>query len=404
MMAKKTKRHGGEKLPPKVSQDQKGLNTSAFAVLPGLFSEPAQEDSAQQSLKTVVAVARVETVKKARYVQDDEPSSRLSEADIDDASGMSDMEIFLQSVSNIDRTDVLNRKFSEKLVPAAQSKAESGDRLTMTPQEREFALFTQEMALSNVKRIEEAKAIKASSTRKKNGRDSELIKHESQPASIDALWEQAIAAEEEQASATKDADLAKGQANAMSQAPVARVEAVASAKEVSVAMPQREVKTVFPDQPVGPAHQSGGGELRKRLQTERALGQVVGTSRQLVPHFKKQELGPNWGELRPDQVVFIEEIKTYEERFGTLSGLKLRGFALVAGLSRFEAFVAASFENKTRYGSLFFGDASSGKDVENQLREKILKRLKSDERILKFAPALDAENTFTTIYLAFVRH
>lgn len=386
-MAKKSKRHGGSKLPPKASQDPKRLNTNAFAVLPGLFGEASQEEIEAYSLKTVVTLARVDANKKAQQAQEKAQSSRLYEPDVDDMSGMSDLDVFLQSVSDIDRTDVLNRKFSEKSGPIAQDKDEHQDRLTMTAEERELALFTQEMALSNVKRIEAPVPIKGARNRKKGSRVSEQIANSPLTGSNDDLWEQSIA-DEEQVLLEASVKAAEQGSDVNAQAPQAR-----KATPVKESLPesQTEVKTVSAQQ-------------RVRTLPPRAPVQAIRSSRQMVPDFKKLDITPKWEALRPDQKAFILEIKAYEQRFGRLTSLKLRGFVLEAGMSRFEDFIEACFENKTRYGSLFFGEALSAKGVENQLREKILMRLKSDERIEKFAPDLDADNTFTTIYLAFVRY
>lgn len=389
-MAKKSKRHGGSKLPPKTSQDPKGLNTNAFAVLPGLFGEASQEEIEAYSLKTVVALARVDANIKAQQAQEKAQSSRLHEPDVDDMSGMSDLDIFLQSVSDIDRTDVLNRKFSEKSAPIAQDKAEHQDRLSMTAEEREFALFTQEMALSNVKPIEAPTLMKGARDRKKSSRVSEQMANSPLTDSNDDLWEQSIA-DEEEVLIQDSAKAAEQRSDANAQAPQAREAVKATPVQEPLAEPQTDVKTA-------------SAEQRVRTLPPRAPVYGIRASRQLVPDYKKQDMGPKWEPLRPDQKAFILEIKAYEQRFGKLISLKLRGFVLEAGMSRFEDFIEACFENKTRYGSLFFGDALSAKGVENQLREKILMRLKSDERILKFAPAMDAENTFTTIYLAFVRY
>ncbi len=177
-MAKKNKRESTE---PQLDMS-KGFGSSAFASLKSLQDKRRAEESEQQAEARRQEEARMRREAEARK-QAAGSRSRYTAEDVFDDSNMTDAEIFAASMAQFETGDIYQSKFNTKEPPVAK-KAPEEKHLSMTDEEREFAIFTQEMAMSNVQRLAEpAKPVHKTRNKKKyQNAEIEAI----QPVSVDA--------------------------------------------------------------------------------------------------------------------------------------------------------------------------------------------------------------------------
>ena len=148
IMAKK-KKSGSESDVVQLDMS-KGFGNGAFSGLKALqdMRRSEQEDAREEAARRE-AEARARRERHQAEIRD----LHFTEADLHDTEGLSDAEIFAASMRELEKgVDVYQSKFNVKEAPRAPRK-EAEEHLTMSDSEREFALFTQEMAISNVKRM-----------------------------------------------------------------------------------------------------------------------------------------------------------------------------------------------------------------------------------------------------------
>lgn len=131
----------------------KGFSNGAFSSLKALKDSQKQEAEARaqaQLKKDAEERARKEALKReeAQYKRD----LRFTDDDINDTSNLSDAEIFAASMMELEGVDIYQAKFNVKDAPK-KAEVQEEKPLTLSEDEREFAIFTQEMAISNVKRM-----------------------------------------------------------------------------------------------------------------------------------------------------------------------------------------------------------------------------------------------------------
>lgn len=130
----------------------KGFGGGAFdslKTLQNIRKTETEEKAAAAQMAAQEAARRRE--EKAREEASLKRDLRFTEEDLNDRSGMTDDEIFEAFMRDDRPLDVYEHKFAAKEKPKPPQEPE---HLTMSDEEKEFAIFTQEMAISNVRRLQ----------------------------------------------------------------------------------------------------------------------------------------------------------------------------------------------------------------------------------------------------------
>lgn len=131
----------------------KGFTNGAFSSLKALKDN--QKIEAEQRAQAQLKKEAEERAKKEAKEREEalyRRDLRFTDDDLNDRSNLSDAEIFAASMMELEGVDIYQAKFNVKDTPKKQAPQEDKP-LVLTEDEREFAIFTQEMAISNVKRM-----------------------------------------------------------------------------------------------------------------------------------------------------------------------------------------------------------------------------------------------------------
>lgn len=310
----------------------KGFSTSAFASLKSLQDIRKAEAEDRKLADAQKERERIEAAKAAQIAAKRERDienatghgayARFTEEDLGDTSNMSDQEIFLASMAAMDGADLYQEKFNKKEKPVDKKKDEPV--LTMTEEEREFAIFTQEMAITQVRRLDDRPGKK-----KKN------------------------------------------------RVPVQPV-------------PQ----TLTPTFSAAPAETDNVMKTQYVAPTVTVTQSIKGND----VLDKSPEENPN--DLTPVQKKYLKDINRYQERFGSVITLKLRGLALSAATQRLDDYLDACTRDKAPYGLIICGKGL-GSLFEPVIKNMTISRLKADDRIVEYIPVINEDGDFGSLYVVF---
>ena len=104
--------------------------------------------------------------------------------------------------------------------------------------------------------------------------------------------------------------------------------------------------------------------------------------------------------MTKNQKQLIHNVKRYEARYGMVIALRLRGLALNAALSRFDSFVDACIADKKPFALVICGKGI-GSDGAPVIKEGVIARCKRDSRIVEYAPVINEDGDFGSLYVAF---
>ena len=321
-MAKKKQRTSDDSVQMDMS---KGFSTGAFSSLKSLQDIRKSEEDERKE-----AAARKEAQERARREAEKVQMRdfRFTEEDLHDDSDMSDAEIFEASMMQMDKkVDVYQSKFNIKEAPKAQAKTEEADHLTMSDEEREFALFTQEMAISNVQRLTApTKPVHKTRNKGKYNQKPEMLENLN-PVSIDS----------------------------------------------TPSVQETGMRTDFIEPTVAVTQVEKGDNLIERPDMEDAM--------------------------TASQKQLLHDVKRYEARYGIVITLKLRGMTLNAAMARLDEFISACVRDKKAYALIICGKGlgSAGEPV---IKNNTIDRLRSDKRIVEYAPVLNSDGDFGSVYIS----
>lgn len=134
----------------------KGFATNAFSSLKTLQDKRKSDDEEKRAARErAEAEARARRLAREREELEAKRSLRFTNEDLTDDSGLSDEEIFAASIDSMDGAEIYDKKFNARELPKrpADVGADAEPSLSLTDEEREFAIFTQEMAITNVQRL-----------------------------------------------------------------------------------------------------------------------------------------------------------------------------------------------------------------------------------------------------------
>ena len=325
-MAKKKQRSEDDTLQLDMS---KGFGNGAFASLKSLQDRRKSEEEDQREAK-----ARREAEERARrdrYAAEVR-SFNFTEEDLHDTEGLSDAEIFAASMKAIEKgVDVYQSKFNVKEKPVVAKKDQAPEHLTMSDSEREFALFTQEMAITNVKRLPK----KAAPVHKMRNKGK---------------WQNA--------------------AESLVQNSPISVDATPDSREDGM-------RTDYIDARVSVTQIEKGDDLIERPDIDDAM--------------------------TASQKQLLHDVNRFEARYGIVITLKLRGMTLNAAMARLDDFIAACVREKRQYALIICGKGlgSAGEPV---IKNGTLEALRSDNRIIEYAPVINADGDFGSIYISIRRN
>lgn len=323
-MAKKNKRNTDDVVNGDFS---KGFSTGAFSGLKSLQTIRKAEEEERSEAAKREAEARLKREETARLEAMSMRDFRFTEADLHDDSDLSDEEIFEQSMMQMDgqQVDVYQSKFNVKEPPRPVKKEEDAP-LTMTDEEREFALFTQEMALSNVKRLTKNTKPAPKPRNKKKYKEPAILEDLSM-VSVDA-------------------------------APMVH---------------ESGMKTDFIAPQVAVTQVEKGENLIERPDIEDAM--------------------------TTSQKQLLKDVKRYESRYGMVITLKLRGLTLNAAVSRLDEFLTACIHERKPYALIVCGKGlgSAGEPV---IKNTAIDMFRSDKRVTEYAPVLNSDGDFGSIYIS----
>lgn len=304
----------------------KGFSNGAFSSLKSLqdiSKSKAEEQKEIAAQKEAQIRARIE--KQKADVRD----FRFTEEDLNDHSDMSDAEIFEASMKALDKgIDVYQSKFNVKEAPKKQTKSDEPEHLTMSDEEREFALFTQEMAISNVTRMKAP----PKPVHKVRNKGKYLQKAE---------------------------DLENFSPVGISETP-AQTDAGMRTDYVSPAVSVTQVEK--------------GDDIIERPDMDDAMTAA--------------------------QKQLLHDVKRYEARYGIVITLKLRGLTLNAAMARLDEFITACVRENRPYALIICGKGL-GSEGEPVIKNGTIEHLRSDKRIIEYAPVLNADRDFGSLYVSF---
>lgn len=132
----------------------KGFATNAFSGLKTLQDMRKSEDEEARAARArAEAEAQARRIAREREEAEAKRSLRFTDEDLSDKSGLSDEEIFAACMESMNGAEIYDKKFNAKEAPKKVVKTDDEPHLTLTDEEKEFAIFTQEMAISNVQRL-----------------------------------------------------------------------------------------------------------------------------------------------------------------------------------------------------------------------------------------------------------
>lgn len=323
-MAKKNKRP----VETSFGLDQK-FSTDAFASLKSLQARHKADTEEQREAESRrVAEAREKEAARAREEAASARDFRFTEADLMDKSGLSDEEIFEASMAAMNGVDIYESKFNARELPPKKAKEPEKAPLTMTDEEREFAIFTQEMAISNVKRLSgPVKQPHKTRNKRKYAQTADALENFS-PVNV----------------------------------------------ELGGAQTTPGMKTDFIAPEVAITQVEKGDDIIERPGMSDAMTNA--------------------------QKQLLRDIKRYEARYGIIITLKLRGMTLNAAMSRLDDFISACIQDKKPYALIICGKGIHS-DSTPVIKEGTLDALRSDKRIVEYAPVLNADGDFGSIYVSF---
>lgn len=303
----------------------KGFSTGAFSSLKAL-----QDIRKSQEEEERVATARREAETRARLEAQKAQlhDFRFTEEDLNDTSNMTDAEIFEASMKDLDKgVDIYQSKFNVKEKARPRMSESQADHLTMSDAEREFALFTQEMAISSVQRLTPPPKPKQKVRNKGKYNQPAKALETLNPVSVDP----------------------------------------APAQESGM-------KTDFIEPCVTVTQVEKGDNLIERPDMDDAM--------------------------TASQKQLLRDVRRYESRYGIVITLKLRGMTLNAAMSRLDEFIASCIHEKKAYALVICGKGlgSAGEPV---IKNRTIEYLRSDKRVIEYAPVLNNDGDFGSIYLSF---
>lgn len=335
-MAKKNHNHNTPAQTDHSLDMSKGFSTNAFSSLKSLQeirkaeAEDKKIEEAQKALERRDAQKAAQKAAKRQIELENTTGRgaymRFTEEDLQDASNLSDEEIFAASMAAMDHADLYQEKFNKKEDPIQKRQAQEEHPLTMTEEEKEFAIFTQEMAITQVRRLDSE-----SSKKKKKNR----IVFEPVP------------------------------------------------------------KTLTPTIDASPADTQSGMKTNYITPTVTVTQSIKGED---VLHTPQPDASDD--PLTPSQHKCLKEINRYQERFGAVITLKLRGLVLNAAIHRLNDFLDSCERSKTQYGLIICGKGIGSKD-EPVIKNTTVETLKSDDRIAEYIPVLNEDHDFGSIYVVF---
>ena len=333
-MAKKNQHNHSNAQPDHSLDLSKGISTNAFSSLKSLqeIRKAAAEDrKLEEAQKAAERQKAQKAAQKAAKRQIELENStgrgaymRFTEEDLHDTSDLSDEEIFAASMDALDQADLYQEKFNKKEAPIPKNAKPVEHTLTMTEEEKEFAIFTQEMAITQVRRLDSGQS------KKKN-----RIRFEPVP------------------------------------------------------------KTLSPTIDATPTTTSSGMKTNFITPTVSVTQSIKGDDviAQNAPPTPEDP-------LTPSQRKCLKEINRFQERFGSVITLKLRGLVLNAAMHRLNDFLDSCARTKTRYGLIICGKGIGSKD-EPVIKNSTLETLRSDDRIAEYIPVLNEDNDFGSLYVVF---
>ncbi len=328
-MAKKNNKPQKQNIDPNSNSLDlsKGFGNGAFASLKSLQEVRKAEAEDKALAQKQLEQARLEAQKAAQKAAELEwqyenatgrgKYTRFTEEDLTDTSNMSDMEIFEASMKKLDQADLYTEKFNKKEAPKKVVEAEH--QVTMTEEEKEFALFTQEMAITQVQRLQ------------KPGKKAK-------------------------------------------QTPV----------------PER----------LNPNINAAPSERPANTRTDFVTPVVTVTQSVKGPDALAETQDQPQDPLTENQHHYLKEIHRYQERFGGIITLKLRGYALEAAMRRLNDFIDACCCEKRQYGLVICGKGL-GSQGEPVIKLETIARCKADDRIVEYVPVLNEDGDFGSLYIVF---
>lgn len=322
----------------------KGFSNGAFGGLKSLRdkqkADAEEKDAASrreaQERERREAAAREAAMRETRDL-------RFTESDLLDDSDMTDEEIFAASMRDMDagRVDLYQSKFNAREPQKTAPKAETAP-LTMTDEEREFAIFTQEMAMSKVQRLVTPKK-PAHKVRNKK-------KYDSNGKCVTETPEDAV---------DETADVAPISPVSVSSAP---------------AVQESGMKTDYIDSAVSVTQVEKGGNI-----------------------LNEPDVGAT---MTSSQKKLLKDVRHYESRYGMLLTLRLRGLTLNAAISRLQDFIEACVRERRPYAQIVCGKGLNSPD-HPVIKEHTVDLLRSDARVTEYAPIINEDGDFGSIYVAF---
>lgn len=312
----------------------KGFSTNAFSSLKSLQeirkaeAEDKKLEEAKKSQERLLAQKAAQKAAKRQSELENAtgrgPYMRFTEEDLQDDTGLSDEAIFAASMAAMDHADLYHEKFNKKEDLSSKCQKQHEPALTMTEEEKEFAIFTQEMAITQVRRLD------SGTSKKKNRLCFKAVPKTLTPA-LDA----------------------------------SRTE-TQSGMKTNYITPTVTVTQAIKGEDILPSH---------------------GTSTADDP-------------LTPSQRKCLKEINRYQERFGAVITLKLRGLVLSAAVHRLNDFLDACERSQERYALIICGKGLGSRDAP-VIKNTTLEMLRADDRIAEYIPVINEDQDFGSLYVVF---
>ena len=104
--------------------------------------------------------------------------------------------------------------------------------------------------------------------------------------------------------------------------------------------------------------------------------------------------------MTASQKQLLRDVRRYESRYGIVITLKLRGMTLNAAMSRLDEFITSCIHEKKAYALVVCGKGlgSAGEPV---IKNRTIEFLRSDKRVVEYAPVLNTDGDFGSVYLSF---
>ena len=323
-MAKKNKREAAEP----ILDMSKGFGNGAFNSLKSLQDKRRAEETAREAEARKRDEERMRREAEARK-QAAGSRSRYTAEDVFDDSNMTDEEIFAASMAQFETGDIYQSKFNTKEPPVVKQKSDNEAHLSMTDEEREFAIFTQEMAMSNVQRlVEPPKPVHKTRNKKKyQAAEIEAI----QPVTVDAKPSE----------------------------------------------PVPDMRTTHVDPMVTVTQIEKGDDIIEHPDVEDA---ITASQRKL-----------------------LKDVHHYEARYGIVMTLHLRGLTLNAAMSRLDTFIGACIDERKPYALVVCGKGINSPE-KPVIKENVVDWFRQDARIIEYAPVINEDGDFGSLYVSLKLH